>query len=114
MAKAEEPRSMGAGEAMWEGVKLGVSGFLSGMGQVWDAAKPFFDHGRSEAAAALFNANPYVMYQRTPQQEAQVEAPETTTLAQMEVEGTQKQQEVAQQREMGGNDGPEQSKGLER
>ena len=31
-------------------------------GQLWDAAKPMFDHGRSELAAALFAGHAYVMY----------------------------------------------------
>ncbi|QJW93236.1 hypothetical protein [Frigoriglobus tundricola] len=33
-------------------------------GQLWDAAKPMFDHGRTEAAAALFIGNAHVMYMK--------------------------------------------------
>jgi hypothetical protein len=33
-------------------------------GQVWDGAKPMFDHGRTELAAALFSGHGYVMYMR--------------------------------------------------
>jgi hypothetical protein len=33
-------------------------------GAVWDGMAPMVNHGRSEAAAALFNGNAYVMYQR--------------------------------------------------
>jgi hypothetical protein len=31
-------------------------------GQIWDAAKPMFDHGRTELAAALFAGHAHVMY----------------------------------------------------
>jgi hypothetical protein len=31
-------------------------------GQIWDAVKPMFDHGRSELAAALFAGHAHVMY----------------------------------------------------
>jgi hypothetical protein len=31
-------------------------------GQIWDAGKPMFDHGRTEAAAALFAGHAHVMY----------------------------------------------------
>ena len=31
-------------------------------GQFWDAAKPMFDHGRTELAAALFAGHAHVMY----------------------------------------------------
>ena len=31
-------------------------------GQMWDAAKPMFDHGRTELAAALFAGHGHVMY----------------------------------------------------
>jgi hypothetical protein len=31
-------------------------------GQLWDGVKPMFDHGRSEAAAALFAGHAHVMY----------------------------------------------------
>lgn len=33
-------------------------------GQLWDGAKPMFDHGRTEAAAALFIGNAHVMYMK--------------------------------------------------
>ncbi len=47
-------------------------------GQLWDAAKPMFDHGRTELAAALFAGHGHVMYmhnesgveQSQPQQQA--------------------------------------------
>lgn len=31
-------------------------------GQIWDSMKPMFDHGRTEAAAALFAGHAHVMY----------------------------------------------------
>jgi hypothetical protein len=33
-------------------------------GQLWDGMKPMFDHGRTEAAAALFAGHAHVMYMR--------------------------------------------------
>ncbi len=36
-------------------------------GQLWDASKPMFDHGRTEAAAALFIGNAHVMYMKAPE-----------------------------------------------
>ncbi len=33
-------------------------------GQVWDEAKPMFDHGRTELAAALFTGHAHVMYMK--------------------------------------------------
>jgi hypothetical protein len=33
-------------------------------GHLWDGAKPLFDHGRTEAAAALFIGNAHVMYMK--------------------------------------------------
>ncbi len=33
-------------------------------GQIWDGLKPMFDHGRTEAAAALFSGQGHVMYMR--------------------------------------------------
>jgi hypothetical protein len=42
-----------------------MAGVRDGLGQLWDAAKPAFDHGRTEAAAALFHgASGHVMYMR--------------------------------------------------
>lgn len=35
-------------------------------GQMWDSAKPMFDHGRTEVAAALFSGNAHVMYMKGP------------------------------------------------
>jgi hypothetical protein len=33
-------------------------------GQMWDDAKPMFDHGRTELAAALFAGHAHVMYMK--------------------------------------------------
>jgi hypothetical protein len=40
-------------------------------GQIWDAGKPLFDHGRTEAAAALFSGHAHVMYMHGQQPSAQ-------------------------------------------
>ncbi len=35
------------------------------LGEAWDGAKPMFDHGRTEVAAAMFHGNAaHVMYMR--------------------------------------------------
>jgi glycine cleavage system H lipoate-binding protein len=36
-------------------------------GKVWDEAKPFVDHGRSEWAALMYTGSAYVMYPRNQQ-----------------------------------------------
>lgn len=42
-----------------------AAGALKGMGgQLWDGMKPMFDHGRTEAAAALFSGHAHVMYMK--------------------------------------------------
>jgi hypothetical protein len=57
-----KPPEMAA--AAVEGVQALFAGLKEVGGAVWDGAKPMFDHGRSEAAAALFSGAGYVMYQR--------------------------------------------------
>jgi len=47
---------------------------MEGLGQVWDAAKPMFDHGGSEAAVTSLPAIPMWMYGYSSQ-----EAEETPT-----------------------------------
>ena len=46
-----------------------VEAFLSQLkemgGEVWDAAKPSFDHGRAELAAILYTGSAHVMYGHT-------------------------------------------------
>jgi hypothetical protein len=95
-ANVKQPeQSMGAIEA----VKEGVTAFLSQMkemgGEAWDAAKPAFDHGRTEAAAALFNGSSgHVMYMRGTQgvEQGQDQAPDHGLVEPM------KQPEVEQDR----------------
>lgn len=42
-----------------------AAGALKEMGgQLWDGMKPMFDHGRTEAAAALFSGHGHVMYMK--------------------------------------------------
>ena len=47
-------------------------------GRMWDAAKPMFDHGRTELAAALFAGHGHVMYMHNESgvEQAQQQAPE--------------------------------------
>ena len=57
-----------------EQVKSGEShGLASSLreagGRIWDDAKPLFDHGRSELAAALFAGHAHVMYMHNPKEE---------------------------------------------
>jgi len=48
----------------FDGVKEAASTLKDIGGQIFDGAKPMFDHGRSEAAALLFSGNAHVMYMR--------------------------------------------------
>ena len=49
-------------------------------GKIWSAAKPAFDHGRDELAAALFTGHTHVLYGHTgmdqPTQENSNQSPE--------------------------------------
>lgn len=47
-----------------DGIKEAAATLKDIGGQIWDGAKPMFDHGRTEAAAALFSGNAHVMYMR--------------------------------------------------
>jgi hypothetical protein len=47
-----------------ESIKEAASALREAGGQLWDAAKPMADHGRSELAAALFTGHGYVMYMK--------------------------------------------------
>lgn len=40
-------------------------------GEVWDAAKPSFDHGRAELAAVLYTGSAHVMYGHTSEHDQQ-------------------------------------------
>lgn len=66
-------QSMGAGEAVMEGLKAGVGSFMEGMKAAGDAlysegVQHFVAHGAHELASALFNGNQggsaFVMYPR--------------------------------------------------
>ncbi len=49
--------------SLMETIREAASAIREAAGQVWDGAKPMFDHGRTEAAAALFHgATGHVMY----------------------------------------------------
>jgi hypothetical protein len=47
-----------------EGIKDAASSMKEIGGQIWDGLKPMFDHGRAEAAAALFLGHGHVMYMK--------------------------------------------------
>src|SRR5579863_10182394 len=47
-----------------EGIKEAASSMKEIGGQIWDGLAGMFNHGRSEAAAALFSGNAYVMYMK--------------------------------------------------
>ena len=103
--EAQQEKSMGAIEATTEGVKGAAAVFLSTMkevgGAMWDGAKPAFDHGRTEAAAALFHdADGHVMYMRGAQgvEQGQDKAPEHGSPA---IEAAQ-QPELQKEQDRGG------------
>jgi hypothetical protein len=58
----------------------GLSAILSAAkdigGQAWDAAKPMFDHGRTELAAALFRGDAHVMYMKSSGNEQEQKEPD--------------------------------------
>jgi hypothetical protein len=47
-----------------ETIREAAVAFKEAGGQLWDAAKPMFDHGRTEAAAAIFMGNAHVLYMK--------------------------------------------------
>ena len=47
-----------------EAVKEAASSLKAIGGQIWEGAKPMFDHGRAEAAALLFTGQGHVMYMK--------------------------------------------------
>lgn len=57
-------------------------------GQIWDGMKPMFDHGRTEAAAALFSGQGHVMYMKgqegIEQGQDQIQPPEAAKAPEVE------------------------------
>jgi len=47
-----------------ESIREAAGAFKEMGGQLWDGMKPMFDHGRTEAAAALFSGHGHVMYMK--------------------------------------------------
>jgi hypothetical protein len=67
--------------AFFEQLKAGqepslVETIREAAGQLWDAAKPMFDHGRAEVAAALFSGNAHVVYGWGGNEQQHVQQPE--------------------------------------
>jgi hypothetical protein len=44
------------------GIFEAAMSYREGLGEVFDASKPMFDHGRTELAAAIFSGHGHVMY----------------------------------------------------
>ena len=73
MKKRETPERAKSEASLFEAGREALASILgpvrNAAGKVWDELAPAFDHGRSEAAAALFTGSAYVMYQKGPLQE---------------------------------------------
>ena len=67
MAKQKDPDVVDLAVAPPEPKRSRVAEILGAAreigGEVWDAGKPMFDHGRSEVSALLNTGSAYVMYQ---------------------------------------------------
>ena len=50
-----------------ESIREAASALKEAGGQLWDGMKPMFDHGRTEAAAALFAGHAHVLYMKGPE-----------------------------------------------
>lgn len=57
LKRGEEP-------TLVESIKDAASSLKEIGGQIFDGLKPMFDHGRTEAAAALFSGHAHVMYMK--------------------------------------------------
>jgi hypothetical protein len=51
--------------SLMERIQQAAEGAKGIAGQMWDGAKPMFDHGRTELAAALFSGHAHVMYMKS-------------------------------------------------
>jgi hypothetical protein len=59
----EELKS-GQSPSLMERIQQAAEGAKNIAGQMWDGAKPMFDHGRTELAAALFTGQAHVLYMK--------------------------------------------------
>jgi hypothetical protein len=59
--------------------------------QLWDAAKPMFDHGRAEVAAALFSGNAHVVYGWGGSGQQQVQQPEVPNTPEVQRENEERE-----------------------
>ncbi len=50
-----------------ESIREAAGALKEAGGQLWDGMRPMFDHGRTEAAAALFAGHAHVMYMKGPE-----------------------------------------------
>jgi hypothetical protein len=71
-----------------DGIREAAAALREVGGQIWDAGKPMFDHGRAEAAAALFReCDGHVMYMRGQDGVEQQQAQAMEQTQQREVDG---------------------------
>lgn len=49
---------------LFEQIKGGAASLKDIGGKLWESALPLFNHGRTEAAAALFSGSAHVMYMK--------------------------------------------------
>ena len=59
-----EQLKTGDGPGLAESIRDIAAPLKEVAGQLWDGLKPMFDHGRAEAAAALFAGHAHVMYMK--------------------------------------------------
>jgi hypothetical protein len=59
-----EQLKSGESPSLVERIQQAAEGAKGIAGQMWDDAKPMFDHGRTELAAALFAGHAHVMYMK--------------------------------------------------
>ena len=59
-----EQLKAGQQPTLLESIREAAGALKEAGGQLWDSMKPMFDHGRTEAAAALFAGHGHVMYMK--------------------------------------------------
>ncbi len=62
-----EQLKAGQQPALVESIREAAGALKEAGGQLWDGMKPMFDHGRTEAAAALFAGHAHVLYMKGPE-----------------------------------------------
>ena len=62
-----EQLKAGQQPSLMESIREAAGALKEAGGQLWDGMRPMFDHGRTEAAAALFAGHAHVMYMKGPE-----------------------------------------------